>query len=95
MRGQVTEPVAKKAYELLGIQNISTNELRLMPYIQYTMVNSQKLDISRINQEDRDILSRWRKKEWLRGGASEMEISKKFWNSISEIIFLAYVDYED
>lgn len=32
---------------------INKTELRLMPYIQNVMVNSQKLDICKINQEER------------------------------------------
>ena len=92
-RGMLTDRVKKKAKELLGYE-ITQKELRLMPYIQYTMMNEQKIDIRRVNGEEREILSRWRKKGYIEGGASGLSITKQFWDAINEILFLGYVDIE-
>lgn len=91
-RGQLTQRVQDAAKRLLS-REITVHELRLMPYVQYLMVNEQKLDIAKINQEEREILSSWRKNGYLYGGAGErMEVTREFWNILCEIIWLAYVD---
>ena len=90
-RGRLSDRIKQKSLELLGYE-ISQVELRLMPYLQYVMVNDQKLELRKINREERTILSEWRKKGYITGGASLMEISKEFWDIINEIIFLGYVD---
>jgi hypothetical protein len=91
-RGQLTQRVQEAAKCLLG-REITVRELRLMPYVQYLMVNEQKLNIEQINQEEREILSYWRKNGYLYGGVGErMEITREFWNILCEIIWLAYVD---
>lgn len=90
-RGQLTQRVQEAAKRLLG-REITVRELRLMPYVQYLMVNEQKLNIEQINQEEREILSYWRKNGYLYGGVGErMEITREFWNILCEIIWLAYV----
>lgn len=90
-RGQLTERIKKKSVELLGYE-ISLRELRLMPYVQYCVMNSQNLDPNKVNQEERDILSKWRKAKYISGGAVDLEVSKKFWDVMSEILWLGYVD---
>ena len=90
-RGMMTPEVSAKAKELLDI-DITVTELRLMPYVQYTMLNEQKLDPRRINEPERKILSDWRKKGWIEGGASGMAIRKDFWDAINEILWLSYVN---
>lgn len=90
-RGQLTERIKKKSLELMGYE-INQKELRLMPYIQYVMMNEQKLDVAKINHEEREILSKWKKAGYIEGGASGMRISKQFWNILSEILLLGYVD---
>lgn len=91
MRGMVTDEVRLKAKQILGIEDISKSELRLMPYIQYCMVNDQIIDPIKVNQEERDILSVWREKGWMKGGASGLSISKEFWDAIHEILWISYV----
>ncbi len=73
---------------------INQTELRLMPYIQYTMVNTQKIDIRSINSEERKILTKWREKGYIEGGAGGLNITKEFWNIICRIIMLGYVDLD-
>lgn len=90
-RGQITDRIKEKSKELLGYE-ISQTELRLLPYLQYVMVNHQRINPGQINQEEKEILSKLRKAGHIEGGASGMRITKEFWNIITELIFLGYVD---
>ena len=90
-RGQLTDRIKIKSKELLGYE-ITQKELRLMVYIQYVMVNEQKIDPNRISPDERRILSGWRKLGQIEGGASGLGITKEFWDTTCEIIFLGYVD---
>jgi len=91
LRGQLTSRIKKRSKELLGYE-ISQTELRLMAYIQFVMCNEQKINIASVNQEDRKIMSKWRKARHIEGGASQMGITRHFWDILCEIIFLGYVD---
>jgi hypothetical protein len=93
-RGQLTSRIKEKSFELLGYE-IDQKELRLMVYVQYVMINDQYIDIRKINQEEREILSQWRKAGYIEGGASQMGITKEFWDILCEIIFLGYVDLSE
>lgn len=90
-RGQLTQVVSDCARRVLGIEDIGITELRLMPYIQYQMMNEQRLDPRKINEDERKILSVWREKGWIEGGASGLNITKEFWDGINEILWLSYV----
>ncbi len=93
MRGKITETIQQKAREVLGIEDMTQQELRLMPYIQYCVMNDQNLDPNKIGKEERGILSQWRAKGWVRGGASDLSITKEFWDGINAILWLGYVGY--
>lgn len=93
-RGQLTQAVADKARELLG-KEITQVELRLMPYAQYVMLNGQRIERRKINDEELQILGDWRERGWIEGGAPDMAISKDFWTAIHEILWLAYVAYAE
>lgn len=92
-RGTLTQRIKDKSKELLGYE-IDVRELRLMPYIQSVMVNEQRIDPQKINQEERDILKKWREAEHIEGGASGLQITEEFWNIICDIIRLGYVDID-
>ena len=92
-RGMLTQEIRQLAMELLG-KDISTTELRLMPYVQSVMVNEQRLDPNRINTEERTILSDWRNRGWIDGGCTQLFVSKFFWDAISDIIYMRYVNNE-
>ena len=90
-RGQLTKRIKEKAKELLGYE-IDQAEFRLMPYIQYQMMNEKRIDPNKIKQEERSILSKWREAGHIEGGASGLGITKEFWDIINELLFLGYVD---
>lgn len=91
-RGILTESIQKKAKDFLG-REINQTELRLIPYIQYVMVNEQKIDIRKINAEERKILRLWKDGGHIQGGAGSegLSITKEFWDFMCEILWLAYV----
>ena len=90
-RGQLTNGIKEKSKELLGYE-INQTELRLMPYILYTMANEQRIDPNKINGDERKILRKWKDADYMAGGANGLIISKDFWDIICEIVFLGYVD---
>ena len=93
-RGVLTPEVQEVAKVQLG-REITQGELRLMPYIQFLMMNEQKIDQQKINGEERDIWASWKKAGYADGGMTGMQISKKFWDALHEIVFIAYVKSED
>ena len=90
-RGQLTNRIKTKSKELFGYE-ISEIELHLMAYIQYVMVNDQRIEPRKINSGERTILAKWKKKNYIEGGALGLAITKEFWDVICEIVFLGYVD---
>ncbi len=90
MRGALTPEIQTVAQLHLG-RKITRTELRLMPYIQYVMMNDQKLDIRNINQEEREILRKWKDEEHIEGGAYGLAITREFWDAINAIVWFGYV----
>ena len=93
-RGMLTERVLEVAKKQLKVEDFTVRELRLMPYVQHCVMNQLNLLPDRINQDERDILSKWRENGWLIGGASDLSVTKQFWNAMHEILWEAYADYE-
>ncbi len=92
-RGMMTDEIKEKSKQLLGFE-ITQGELRLMAYIQYVMMNDQRIVPIRINESERTMLSRWRKQKFITGGASDMTMTKKFWDAMNEILWLGYVNFQ-
>lgn len=91
-RGVLTPEVQEVAKNLLGYE-LTVRELRLMPYLQYTVMNDKRINPNHINPEEREILSKWRDKGWMCGGdGSDVNVTKWFWLAMNEILFVAYVD---
>lgn len=92
-RGQLTEEIQELAKEFLE-REITTRELRLLPYIDYLMKNEQKLDPVKINKEERDFIAALRLMGHLEGGMLGMAITKEFYDFIQKILWIGYVTYE-
>jgi len=92
-RGMITDEIKKISLQRLGYE-INQAELRLMPYLQYCVVNNQNIAPIRITQEDREILSMWRNEGYISGGAADFEMTKDFWDDISQLIWLGYVAHD-
>lgn len=89
-RGMLTPEIQNVANMHLG-RPITTTELRLMAYVQYVMVNDQKIDPRKVNAEERKILARWKREEHIEGGACGLSITREFWDAICAIIWRGYV----
>lgn len=106
LRGQLTDRIREKSIELLGY-DISQNELRLMPYIQYQLVNKKRLSPAHLKDEEKAILANWVDKGYILDGVTgglgrpmmsegaKLEVTKEFWNILSEIVYLGYVDLHE
>lgn len=90
MRGVLTADIQKVSKDFLG-REITQLELRLFPYISFVMLNSQKLEISKINQEERKILADWRERKLIEGGAGGLSITQEFWDFMNKILWYGYV----
>jgi hypothetical protein len=93
-RGQLTDRVQEKAKGLLG-REISLTELRLIPYIVYTMVNDQRIDRAKINVDEREIVRRWQDEGRIEFSAPHLAVTKEFFDACNELLWLACVDLSD
>lgn len=92
-RGVLTKEVQEIANRHIG-RDIDQTELRLIPYVQFVMLNEQKIDIRKINQDERKILRKWKDAGLIEGGASGLSVTKDFWDFSSEILFQSYAKGE-
>ena len=94
-RGEVTKRIRARSIELLGYP-ITKPELRLMPYLMYVMVNSHVIDDRKLNDEDHDVLDKWRAAGHVISTTSKrIKITQEFWCFICEFIWLGYVDLRE
>lgn len=94
-RGILTEAVKDTGFRLMG-EELTVRKLRLMPYIQYVMMNEQRTYRAKISDEERDILEEWQNKGYLvRDANFSLTITRKFWDIINEILWFAYVEQTD
>ena len=94
-RGVITPEIEKLGETFLG-KKLTQQELRLLPYIDYISKNLQGIDPFRINQEEREILSAWKKKGYIKYSSSTTEgyfsIRRDFYDFTNSVLWLAYVD---
>lgn len=93
-RGTLSEKVKKLSKSFLGYE-MTVRELRLLPYIHYELMNSQKIDPLRINGEEREIFQKWKKAGHIDGGMTRLAVTKEFWDFMCEVLFISYVAQED
>jgi hypothetical protein len=95
-RGQLTSNIKAHAKVKYGMV-LTTPALRLMPYVLNRLMDGYDLDPSKLNQIDRDVLTEWRSRGWLSGGASKgsLEVSREFWDMMNDIMWSAYIDNEN
>lgn len=89
-RGMLNEKIQELAKEFLG-REITTTELRLYPYLDYLMKNTQRIDPKSVNQEDRDVLKFLREEGHIEGGASGLAMTKEFYDYINQVLWHGYV----
>ena len=93
-RGQLTDKIKAISKKSLGYE-INQTQLRLMPYIQYTLVDTQKIDRRKIDEEETQILLEWEREGRIMINDTIITTTKDFWNAICEILYYGYVAYEN
>ena len=93
-RGMLTPEVLEKAKDLLNVGKFSQVELRLMPYVQYTIMNGGKLEREKLNNEEREVLKDWEVKNWIDLNQLEIRVTKPFFDAMNELLWLTYVDHD-
>lgn len=89
MRGMLTEEIVSTAKELLDIE-LTQEQLRLLPYIQYVMMNEKCIVFNKLDHNELDILHDWIAKGWITNEQHHLSISKPFWDAMNAILWLGY-----
>lgn len=88
-RGMITEEIIKK-------YNMTLKEFRLIPYVQYLLVNQKPVDPQKIDAEERKILQNWRAKGHLTISMDEpLTASREFWDIMNNLLWDCYVLHID
>lgn len=89
-RGMLTESVKKMSLDFLG-REITTRELRLYPYIDFTLKNDFTFDMRKINEEEIEILDMLMEESHLVYNREHLVVTKAFYDYIQIILFETYV----
>ena len=93
MRGVLTEEVKQKALKFLK-REISQKELRLYPYIDYSIKNScQGWSYNKMDSEEINILGILFNEGHLVYSPEKVIVTKKFYDFMQEILALSYVEF--
>jgi hypothetical protein len=94
-RGQLTNELEQLALCKYGIK-LTTVALRMMPYVQYRLLNHSNLDPSHLSTDDRAVWKEWKEAGYVTGGISKRSLgcTKEFWNTMSDLIWHGYMDIE-
>lgn len=90
-RGILTPEIKELSKKLLGY-TINQKELILMPYIQYVMMNEKEIDMRKLNYEEIDIVKLWEKMKFIEFIDDKLKMTKEFWDSICQILWLGYAN---
>ena len=93
-RGVLTQEITNLSLELLG-EEITTEQLRLLPYIQFCMMNSGYIDLTRINQSEWKCLFTWKANgnfDIVEDGKRIVSMTREFWDAMNAILYVAYIE---
>ena len=86
-RGMLTE-------ELINKYGITLKELRLIPYIQYLLVNHMAVDPKKIDTEEREILKKWRDEGKITFSCSDtVTTTREFWDYMNDVLWDSYIPH--
>ncbi len=97
MQGMITPTIEKLSMEFLE-HKLGVHQLRFIRYLHTVMANEQKFDEEQMSPIYRAIFAQWIDQDYVSGSVYDFDgltIQKPFWDFISEIVWLAYVDYEN
>lgn len=87
-RGFLDESRAKKYEAFLG-HELTREELRLVPYLQYCAVNHQQTDRARMSAEERKIMREWKERGFLEIYPCVIP-TREFWEFMCDALFDFY-----
>lgn len=92
MRGCLTPQIQREAQKFLRYE-MTTKELRLLPYIDYCLKNRFDFDPRRISQEEFAILDKWQSEGYLMYSRHRgINVKRRFYNFIQRVLWLGYVE---
>ena len=72
--------------------NLTSEELRLMPYLSYCLQNMMPVDPNKMTQAEKEILQKWHDEGKITFSMTEpCTATKEFWMEMSEILYYGYV----
>jgi len=93
-RGMLTPRIKAKSKEMLGYE-ITQTELRLAPYLLHCLGEYGRVDPNKVNGEERGCLSKWQKMGFLKSPSSHMTVTREFYDFLTEMYLLGYVDIDE
>lgn len=93
MRGMLTNEIQEKAKAFLG-REISVRELRLYPYIDFSIKNKncQGWSYAKLSKEEFPILNRLSEEGHLLYSPEKVIVSRKFYSYMQEVLAIGYVE---
>ncbi len=88
-RGVLTDEVKKVSEELFGYE-FNKTQLRLLPYMMYTLMDCENLKREHINQEDKVELEKWEDAKEIYSPMEHFMISSSFYDAMCKILKIAY-----
>lgn len=96
-RGMITDDAKTFYREALG-RELTQVELRLMPFIQYTVINEGVFDGRKVNRFERAVLNDLESAGLLlfrrvpsRAGMYRIAVSEKYWDAMCDVLKICYV----
>lgn len=92
MRGVLTTEIQNKANSFFK-REISQKELRLYPYIDYSIKNGcQGWSYSKMNEEEIKILNRLYDEGYIIYSPEKIIVTRNFYNFMQDILAISYVE---
>lgn len=92
MRGIITDEIIEKSKLFLG-REITQKELRLYPYIDYSIKNAcQGWSYDKMDLEEIEILNKLYSENHLIYSPEKVIVSRKFYDFLQDILAESYVD---
>lgn len=92
MRGILTDSIQEKAVGFLN-RTISQKELRLYPYIDYSIKNAcQGWSYSKMDEEEIEILNRLYDERHIIYSPEKIIVTRNFYNYMQDVLAMGYVE---
>ena len=93
MRGMITDEIQSASKAVLGYK-IGVIEFRLMPYVQYELMNGGLLMKRRMNQKEINVLKKWQKSGFVDLAEDvhvySISVTQDFWKAMNHLLWFGY-----